>query len=408
MFGCHSGDAFAAPGGPPLKGPGRGGPRPYRTKPRRGCRCTRARVQVSCGMLTPAPPSGLRGCRCTRAAVLRAGWRRQVGWGTIGRLLCLSWLVALAGCGAGGTGAGAAGASTGAGTASTGGAAAGTGSSATSAGAGGGRLLVVAAEDMWGSLAGQVGGGRVRVASIITNPASDPHDYEPRPADARLVAGARYVIVNGAGYDPWATKLLDANPVAGRAVLDVGALAGKKDGDNPHLWYDPAVVAQVVDRISADLGRLDPADAAYFAAQRAQVETVGLGAYHDAIAAIKGRFAGVPIGATESVFVYMAGALGLRLITPPGFMQAISDGNEPTVADKAAFDQQVAQKQIAVLVYNEQSATPDTQALRQRAQAAGIPVVAITETVNPAGASFQDWQVAQLRALQQALAGPLS
>ena len=265
-------------------------------------------------------------------------------------------------------------------------------------------LQVVAAENFWGSVARQLGGDRVGVTSIIANPAADPHDYEPTPADARLVASARYVIVNGAGYDPWATKLLTANPAANRKVLDVGALVGKKDGDNPHLWYSPDYVAKVVDQVAADLQALDPADAAYFNQRHSEFDAADLQTYHQHLGAIKQRYAGTPVGATESIFVYMADALGLQLISPPRFMQAISDGSEPTAADKAAFDQQIAQRQIKVLVYNKQNATPDTDVLIARAQAAGIPIVAITETLDPATASFQDWQDRQLQALQQALA----
>src|SRR5438552_5395771 len=99
------------------------------------------------------------------------------------------------------------------------------------------RLSVVAAENFWGSIAAQLGGDRVRVRSIITNPDTDPHGYESTPADGRTVASARYVIFNGAGYDPWAPKLLGANPDAARMKLNVGQLVGVKPGGNPHRSY---------------------------------------------------------------------------------------------------------------------------------------------------------------------------
>lgn len=274
----------------------------------------------------------------------------------------------------------------------------------TSTASGGAAPAVAAAENVWGSIAGQLGGDRVQVKSIIANPNTDPHSYEPRPTDARLVATARYVIVNGAGYDPWAEKLLTANPVAGRRVLTVADLAGKKDGDNPHLWYSPDYVAQAIQRITADYKALAPADAPYFDQQYMQFTTVRLKAYKDLVSTIKQRFAGVPVGSTESIFVYLAGALGLQVLTPPGFMQAISDGNEPTAAEKATFDQQITKHQMKVFVNNKQNATPDTSVLKEKAQAAGIPIVDITETLDPATASFQDWQTAQLQAMQQALA----
>jgi zinc/manganese transport system substrate-binding protein len=268
----------------------------------------------------------------------------------------------------------------------------------------GAALPIVAAENVWGSIAGQLGGDRVRVTSIITNPDTDPHGYEPTPNDARLIATARYVIVNGAGYDPWLPKLLAANPVADRRVLTVSDLVGKKDGDNPHLWYNPDYVGRAMQQITADYKALVPADAAYFDQQYTEVSTVRFKDYHDLVSTIQQRFAGVPVAATESIFVYLAGALRLQLLTPPGFMQAISDGNEPTAAEKATFDQQITQHQIKVLVNNKQNETPDTTVLKQKARDAGIPIVDITETLDPATASFQDWQAAQLQALQQALA----
>ncbi len=273
-----------------------------------------------------------------------------------------------------------------------------------SSGASAAPLQVVAAENFWGSIATQLGGDRVKVTSIITNPNTDPHDYEPKPTDARLVADARYAILNGAGYDPWGQKLLDANPVNGRKVLTIGELVGKKEGDNPHFWYSPEYVTRVVDRISADFKSLDPADAAYFDQQHTKFITVDLKSYQNAIATIKQKYQGTPVGSTESIFVYLAAPLKLNVVTPPTFMNAISEGHEPTAGDKATFDQQVTQKQIKVFVYNQQNATPDTEVLKKKAQAAGIPIVPITETLTPATATFQTWQVAQLQDLQQALA----
>jgi zinc/manganese transport system substrate-binding protein len=269
----------------------------------------------------------------------------------------------------------------------------------------GGKLSVVAAENFWGSIAAQVGGDKVDVTGIITNPDTDPHAYEATPSDARLIATARYVIVNGAGYDPWAPKLVAANPVSGRVVLDVGVLNGVKEGGNPHMWYSPDFVTRVIDRIAADLGQLDPADASYFDQQSSTYKASGLKDYHDTIAAIKQKYSGTPVGATESIFAYLAPALGLNLITPPDYMKAISEGTDPTAADKVTVDQQVTGKQIKVLVFNSQNSTPDVQSLVDQAHAEGIPVVQITETLSPANLTFQDWQTNQLKSLLTALGG---
>jgi len=265
-------------------------------------------------------------------------------------------------------------------------------------------IRVVAAENFWGSLAAQLGGDRASVRSIIDNPDADPHDYEPTAADGRAMASAQFVIVNGVGYDGWAGKLVDANPESGRAVLTVGNLVGVKEGGNPHRWYSPADVRRVIDEITADYARLDPADAPFFAAQHATVLGTNLKEYFGLVGDIKDRYAGTPVGASESIFSPLAQATGLDLLTPATFLSAISEGSDPTPQDKATIDAQIQNHQIKVYVYNSQNATPDVQRQVAAARAAGIPITTVTETLTPAGASFQDWQVRQLRELSQALA----
>lgn len=257
-----------------------------------------------------------------------------------------------------------------------------------------GAVDVVAAESFWGSVAAQTAGDRAHVTSIVANPATDPHDYEPTPADARTMAQARYVIVNGAGYDAWAEKLLDANPVAGRRVLVVAALLGKRQGDNPHFWYSPDYVGRVIDRIASDLGT--PATAA-------QYKSVGLKDYVAAVDAIRTRHAGARVGATESLFAYTAEATGLDLVTPSGYLNAVSEGADPTAADKATVLRQIANREIKVLVFNAQNSTPEVRSIVARATAADIPVVKITETPDPRTLTFQEWQTAQLQMLLHAL-----
>jgi zinc/manganese transport system substrate-binding protein len=267
-----------------------------------------------------------------------------------------------------------------------------------------GKLDVVAAENFWGSIAQQLGGKRVAVTSIIKNPASDPHDYEPTSADARTMAEAQVAIVNGIGYDSWASKLLAANTAASRAVLNVGDLLGLTSGDNPHQWYSPVSVQRVIDQITTDYKRADPGHDAYFDRLRTRFESRGLARYRRLIADIKRRYRGVPVGASESILAPLAPALGLRLVTPTGFLNAISEGTEPTATDKATTDQQITRHRIKVWVYNSQNATPDVQRLNDEARSAGIPVATVTETLTPAGASFEAWQVRELERLRAALA----
>ena len=277
-------------------------------------------------------------------------------------------------------------------------------SSGATPGTNGGKPAVVAAEDFWGSIASQLGGDHVSVTSIITNPNADPHDYEPTTADARDVATAGYVIENGIGYDPWVQRLLDSNPTNGRGVLNVGNLVGVPVGGNPHQWYSPTSVQKVIDAITSEYKKLDPGDAKAFDQLRTSFEDDGLAEYHQLIDEIRSKYAGTPVGASESIFAELAPALGLRLITPPAFLTAVSEGTDPTAADKATVDQQIASHEIKVYVYNRQNATPDVQQQIQAAQRVGIPVTTITETLVPEGATFQAWQVSQLRSLEAALA----
>jgi zinc/manganese transport system substrate-binding protein len=268
-----------------------------------------------------------------------------------------------------------------------------------------GKVEVVAAENFWGSIASQIGGDKVHVTSIIDNPDTDPHDYEPTPNDAKLIARAAYVIVNGAGYDPWTPKLAAANPVSGRQMLIIGDLAGVREGGNPHMWYSPEIVARVIERITDDFKKIDSADAGYFDQHSSDFKTTGLKDYHDTIDATRQWYTGTPVGASESIFAYMAPAVGLTLITPPGYLKAISEGTDPSAADKVTVDQQVTQKRVRVFVFNSQNSTPDVASVVKKARAAGIPVVEITETLTPATASFQMWQTNQLKALLEALGG---
>jgi zinc/manganese transport system substrate-binding protein len=275
--------------------------------------------------------------------------------------------------------------------------------SPASGGGSGKKIVVVAAENFWGSIAKQLGGSHVTETSIITNPNTDPHDYEPTATDARTIASAKLVIVNGIGYDPWAPKLIAANPVPGRTTLAVGTLLGLKDGDNPHQWYSAAHVRQVIAAITADYKRLDPADAGYFTRQQHRFETTALARYNQLITQIKARYAGTPVGASESIVAPLAATLGLKMATPYSFLKAISEGSEPTAQDKATIDAQIKNRQIKVYIYNSQNATPDVAAQVREAKAQHIPVTTVTETLVPANATFQQWQVSQLQRLEAAL-----
>jgi zinc/manganese transport system substrate-binding protein len=276
-------------------------------------------------------------------------------------------------------------------------------SSSRSAGANQGRFLVVAAENFWGSIATQLAGDRATVQSIIANPSTDPHSYQPTARDARTVAGAKMAIVNGLAYDKWMPQALAASPVSGRVVLTVGDVLGLKDGDNPHQWYSPTSVYRVIDRIVADYDRLDPADSGYFARQKQTFETRGLARYNQLRHEIRSKYGGVPIGYSESIFEPLGEDLGLKLLTPYSFAKAIAEGTEVTAQDKQTVDSQAQNRKIKVWVYNSQNVTPDVQRVTSIVKAQHIPITTVTETLSPASSSFQQWQVAELEGLRAAL-----
>ena len=243
------------------------------------------------------------------------------------------------------------------------------------------------------------------LTSIITNPETDPHSYEATAADARTIAGAQLFLQNGIGYDSsWATGLVSANPNSARTELTVGDALGLKAGDNPHQWYSHASVYKIIDAITADYKKIDPADASYFDQQKTTFENSTLAEYNQLETTIKSKYAGMPIGASESIVSPLADSLGLDMLTPYSFLKDISEGTDPTSADKATIDQQIRNKQIKVYVYNSQNSTPDIQAQVKLAQQEGIPVTTVTETLSPVGDSFQKWMISELRGLQTALA----
>jgi zinc/manganese transport system substrate-binding protein len=268
-----------------------------------------------------------------------------------------------------------------------------------------GKITIVAAENFYGDVAQQIGGDQVSVASILSNPDQDPHLFETAPSVVREIAGAQLVIYNGADYDPWMERLLKVTPNPPRVVIVAADLMHKKAGDNPHLWYDPSTMPVVAKALAAALSAADPAHADHY--------TTGLRTFlaslqplSDRIAAIRGKYAGATVAATEPVFAYMANALHLTLVDQR-FQLSIMNNTEPSIGDLAAFESDLKTHKIRVLFYNRQASDKIVQHLVNLAHASNIPVVGVTETCPP-GLSYQNWMLSQLGATETALAGPSS
>ncbi len=267
------------------------------------------------------------------------------------------------------------------------------------------KIALFAAENFYGDVARQIGGDRVTVTSVLSNPDQDPHLFEVSSAVIRALAAARIVIYNGAGYDPWMEKLLKAAPRPGRAVIVAAELMRRKAGDNPHLWYDPGTMPAVAKALAAALGAADPLGSADYAA-RLETFLASLSPLNERIAAIRRRFAGVSVTASEPVFGEMAAALNLKMRNER-LQLAIMNDTEPSARDIAAFERDLASHKVRVMFYNKQASNKMVQHLVELAHASHIPVVGVTETAPP-GQSYQEWMSSELDETEQALAKPSS
>jgi zinc/manganese transport system substrate-binding protein len=239
----------------------------------------------------------------------------------------------------------------------------------------------------------------------VSNPDQDPHLFEVSPAIARQIADAQIVIYNGADYDPWMVKLLAASPRPDRVVIVAADLVGKRAGDNPHLWYEPGTMPAVAGALAAALAKADPAHADDYAA-RLKTFVASLAAINEKIAALRAKFAGVAVTATEPVFGYMADALALRMRNER-LQLAIMNDTEPSARDIAAFERDLKTHKVRVLFYNKQASNKLVQHLVEVARASNIPVVGVTE-IRPPDMTFQEWMQRELDASEHALASPSS
>ena len=259
---------------------------------------------------------------------------------------------------------------------------------------------VVAAENFYGDIAQQIGGPGVKVTSILSNPDQDPHLFEASPSVARGLSAARIVIYNGIDYDPWMEKLLGAARNADRKAIVVADLLGKKPGDNPHVWYDPAAALALAQALADSLASADPAHGDSYK-QRLATFQASVQPIQTKIATLRARLAGTPVTATEPVFGYMFEALGMDVRNQP-FQLSVMNDTEPSASDVAAFEDDLKTRKVKLLVYNSQASNPVAARMEKLARASRVPVVGATET-EPAGKNYQAWMLSELDAIDRAL-----
>jgi zinc/manganese transport system substrate-binding protein len=262
-------------------------------------------------------------------------------------------------------------------------------------------INVVAAENFYGDMVKQLGGSHVSVTSILSDPNIDPHQYESNAQTAIQVSKAQLVIENSGGYDGWMDKILSGSPNSNRLVLKGFDVAQVKLPENVHVWYSIDNAATIAQAITDDLKKLDPADAATFDSNL-QTFKQSLQPIQQKIVAIKSKYAGTPVGLTETIYLYQAAPLGLNVLTPFEFQKAMAEGNEPPADTVVTAENQINHHLIKVLIYNEQTITPSTTKLENDARAQNIPIVPVTETMPP-GKTYQTWMLDQLNTLEQDL-----
>jgi zinc/manganese transport system substrate-binding protein len=274
-------------------------------------------------------------------------------------------------------------------------------------GPGGGVVTAVGAENQYANVISQIGGRYVSVTAIETNPNTDPHTFEASPSVAQQVSAAQLVVQNGIGYDTYMNKIEAAAPSSTRKVIVVQHLLGLPDSTpNPHLWYSPQTMPAVAKAVAKDLSALAPAHAKYFAANAKKFDA-SLQPWYQAMARFKAAYPGTPVAVTEPVGDYMLQAAGTRILTPYTFQAEIMNGVDPSPQDVSLQNGFFTGHKVKAFLYNQQVTDSLTESFLNLANKEGIPVVGVYETM-PTGYDYQSWMLAEVTALQKAVADKTS
>jgi zinc/manganese transport system substrate-binding protein len=277
--------------------------------------------------------------------------------------------------------------------------------SSASASSGLGKVVAVGAENEYANVIAQIGGPFVSVTAIMSNPNTDPHEFEASASVAEEVSKAQLIVQNGVGYDTFMNKIESASNRAGREVIVAQQLIGvANDAFNPHLWYNPRTMPAVASAVATDLSRLEPAHAAYF---KGNVKTFdnSLQPWFNAIASFKKAHPGVPVAVTEPVADYMLEAASADIKTPQPLQAAIMNGTDPSPQDISLEEQLLTRHEVKVFLYNQQVTDSLTATFLSDATKAHVPVVGVYETMPTPGYDYQSWMMAEMNALRLALTG---
>ncbi|XAS66134.1 zinc ABC transporter substrate-binding protein [Micrococcaceae bacterium Sec5.7] len=298
----------------------------------------------------------------------------------------------------------------------------GTTAGSTPSGSGSGGIEVVTSTNVYGDVVQAIGGDKVSVRAIITKTSQDPHSYEANAQDKLLISKADLVIENGGGYDGFIQKMADDSNIPHSNVISAveasglapeeaqsdagstGAAGGHErthGGFNEHVWYSVDVMSRLADAVAAKLGALDPDAASTFTANAAAFKT-GLQEISGKLSAIKVAHGRAPVAITEPVPLYLLEAAGLENKTPAEYSAAIEEGTDVPPAVLKAATELAGSAELSFLAYNEQTAGPQTEAVRKAAESAGVPVVNFSETL-PDGKTYLQWMTDNVENIGNAL-----
>jgi zinc/manganese transport system substrate-binding protein len=278
------------------------------------------------------------------------------------------------------------------------------GSSSGSKNASSARIVAVGAENEYANVIEQIGGRYVKVSAIESNPNTDPHTFEASPSVAQEVSQAKLVVENGVGYDTYMEKIESASANSSRTVINVQHLLGLPDSTpNPHLWYKPSTMPAVAQALAGDLSKLDPSHASYFQAN-AQNFDASLKPWTTALAQFSSRYPDTTVATTEPVADYMLEAAKIKNLTPFSMQADIMNDTDPAPQAVSAQDALFAGHQAKIFVYNQQVTDTITEGFLRAAAKAGVPVVGVYETMPTPGYDYQSWMMAELKALENAVA----
>ena len=285
---------------------------------------------------------------------------------------------------------------------------AGCGSSSFGGSVSSGQIAAVGAENEYANVIEQIGGSYVKVSAVESNPNTDPHTYEASASVAQAVSAARLVVQNGVGYDTYMERIESATPDSSRRVIDVQKLLGLAESTpNPHLWYKPTTMPAVAHAIAADLSALAPAHAAYFQANVLAFDA-SLKPWLAALAQLRSRYPGTAVATTEPVADYVLEAAGIRNMTPFSMQADIMNGTDPAPQDVSLEESLFSGHKVKAFVHNQQVTSSLTESFVKDAKRGGIPVVGVYETMPTPGYDYQSWMVAEVKAIERAVAQGIS